>query len=522
MRNTKLLAVLLALFWAVPADAAISRIGSCAAQAATCTFSVAPTAGDTIIVFAHRDGSTTAPTIPTASLTSPAATVSTYALLSTGSGNTNSARVGVRISDGTETTTGSWTNATSIAAVIYRGANVAPFGNFATGGAASTSIAYNTFTLDVTTGSSWVVGFAAHRTATNVTSAPTNMTLVTSATDIVVSDTNAGVSSWSTQSSTVNASSGWRSFTVELLAQTGEGTDKLYVDDYLNMNTVDASPTALTGTIMNNGVQGAESGGTWNCYNDNLNAIDSNADWNINATQWSAPATVRVRSTSTDYAVGSTSRTLRFLHTTLNFHDCRIENLAATRHRGAVTVAGWVQFGPTNAGASGNLLDYWRVQTVDGNFCVFQLNNGDGGTGYHIRIESNPAGTTRQGSNITPTPATRYWVVLRCNFQAATSSLAIYDTGGTQVGSTVSGNLQYTPSDMANGAYVDQIWIGNAETQTNAATTTIFEHILFDYSAATFPLGPTVTGGGASTVCTRSLRGFGCEPPAPTNRPERE
>jgi hypothetical protein len=519
MRSTRLIAVLLALLWAVPSEAAISRIGSCAAQTTSCTFSVAPTSGDAIVVFAHHDGSTAPPTPPTVALTSPAATASQYALLVQGGANTNAAILGVRISDGTETTTGTWTGATSIAAVIYRGANVAPIGNFASGGASSATLAYNTFTLNKTDGSSWVIGFAAHRTATNVTSAPTNMTLVTSATDIAVSDTNAGVSSWSTQTTGVNATSGWRSYAVELLAQTGEGTTKLYVDDYLNMNTVDASPTALTGTIMNNGVQGAESGGTWNCYDDNANAIDSNADWNINATQWSAPATIRVRSTATDYAVGSTSRTLRFLHTTLHFHDCRVENLAATRHRGAVTVAGWVQFGPTNAGVSGNLLDYWRVQTVDGNFCVFQLNNGDGGTGYHIRIESNPAGTTRQGSNITPTPATRYWVVLHCNFQAATSSLAIYDTGGTQVGSTVSGNLQYTPSDMGNGAYVDQIWIGNAETQTNNLTTTIFEHILFDYSAATFPLGPAVSGGGATITCVRSLRGFGCDL-APTRDPQ--
>jgi hypothetical protein len=441
--------LLLALLWAVPADAAISRIGSCAAQTTSCTFSVAPSAGDAIIVFAHRDGSTTAPGIPTTSLSSPTATVSTYATLANAGANTNSARIGVRISDGTETTTGTWTNATSIAAIIYRGANVAPFGQFAAGGAASTTLSYTGFTLDVTTGTSWVVAFGAHRSGdtTVASTAVTGFTNVANATDIVAMDTNAGVSSYTTKTQSVGGtSSGWRTYAIELLAQTGEDTTKLYVDDYLNMNTVDASPTALTGTIMNNGVQGAESGGTWNCYNDNLNSIDSNADWNINATQWSAPATIRVRSTSTDYAVGSTSRTLRFLHTTLNFHDCRIENLAATRHRGAVTVAGWVQFGPTNAGASGNLLDYWRVQTVDGNFCVFQLNNGDGGAGYHIRIESNPAGTTRQGSNITPTPATRYWVVLRCNFQAATSSLAIYDTGGTQVGSTVSGNLQYTPS----------------------------------------------------------------------------
>jgi hypothetical protein len=502
MRSTRLLAFLLALLWAVPSEAAISRIGSCAAQTTSCTFSVAPTSGDAIIVFAHKDGATSAPTIPTSG------SVAVYHGLAFAGANTNSAIIGVKISDGTETTTGTWTGATSIAAVIYRGANVAPFGAFAAGGASSATLAYNTFTLDVTTGTSWVVGFAAHRTATNVTSAPTNMTLVTSATDIAVSDTNAGVSSWSTQTTGVNATSGWRSYTIELLAQTGEDTTKLYVDDYVNMNTADANGTALTGAIMTTGTQGPDT--TWAC-------TAAQTTFAINASEISAPATIHKRSPSTDYAVGSTTKSINYDNDT-NFIDCGVSGLT-TRRRGAISIAGYISFGVPNEGVSSELYDLWRIENADGNFCVMQLDSGQGvaSGGYAVNIESNPAGSTGHSTYIVLTPGTRYWVTMTCNYQKGEAQLAVYSTSGVQVGSTVTRQLHYTSCaagcDGANGAYVEVVHIGNMEIGTNGTNNvfTKFEHTILDYSAATFPLGPAVTGGGSSTVCTRSLRGFGCD-----------
>lgn len=187
---------------------AISRISSASAQAASVAITT-PTKGDLILVFAHRDGSITAPSLITG-----------YTNVASGGANLNSARLMWKISDGTETGTGTSTNATSIACIVYRGQDPSvPVGGFVVGGAASVTIAYNTFTFQVTRDtSSWVAGFAGHRTATDVGQAPAGMTLQTSATDIAGSDTNGPVASWSTNNVTVNANSGWRSYAVEIRA----------------------------------------------------------------------------------------------------------------------------------------------------------------------------------------------------------------------------------------------------------------------------------------------------------------
>ena len=180
-----------------------------------------PTAGDAILVFAYRAGNVTPPTVPTG-----------YVTIDASGANVNSAVLAFKYSDGTETTTGTWTNATSIEAVVYRGVDPAyPIGGWSLGTAPSATIAFNTFTLWTTDNTSWVIGFAAHRTATNLNQAPTNMSLVTSATNIGVSDTNATATSWSTQTITVNANSGWQSYAVEL--RTPLAVDTKPSPDYL-------------------------------------------------------------------------------------------------------------------------------------------------------------------------------------------------------------------------------------------------------------------------------------------------
>ena len=88
-------------------DKAVSYVGSASAQANT----VNPPAhvnGDLVVVFAHRDGSTTNPTVASGYTT----------ITNTTDGTSNSISVGCRVSDGTLANTGTWTNATSIAAII--------------------------------------------------------------------------------------------------------------------------------------------------------------------------------------------------------------------------------------------------------------------------------------------------------------------------------------------------------------------------------------------------------------------
>lgn len=189
----------------------ISRVQAATAQANHVAFS-APQAGDLILAWFHRDGSTTAPSLPTGYTTIRSAS---------GGANTNARRLCYKYAVGTETDTGVATNATSSAVAIYRGADLAlGFGDLASGGSASTSMAYGTLSMQVSDGTSWVVGFGAHRTATDVgTNVPTGLALASSATDIAVFDSNGGKSSWSSQAATVNANSGWRTDTLEIVAR---------------------------------------------------------------------------------------------------------------------------------------------------------------------------------------------------------------------------------------------------------------------------------------------------------------
>lgn len=195
---------------------AISYIGSASAQTTSCT---PPThqAGDLFICFAYRDGNTTAPSLP-----------SGWTNINSGGANTNSHRIGWKIASSSSDTCTGWTNAGGVMLHVYRGANsTTPIGGGASGGASSSSVAYNTFTLTDTGGTSWVAGFAGHRSVdtTAMGTAPTGMTNRTNtagtSSDFASHDTNGTVSSWSTKSVSVGGTaSGWRSYTVEIRNET--------------------------------------------------------------------------------------------------------------------------------------------------------------------------------------------------------------------------------------------------------------------------------------------------------------
>jgi hypothetical protein len=205
-----------------PAQAAISRVAQCSAQTTNCALGATPSSGDVILVFSHRDGSTAAPTLATG-----------YTSVSAAGANTNAARLAYKYSDGTETTSGTWTNASSVAAVVYRGVDPHfPIGGWAVGGGASVTLSFTGFSLWAQNSSSWVAGFAGHRTATNVgTNAPSGMTTQSSATDVAVFDTGAAVNTWSTQTAAVSANSGWRTYAVEI--RTAPAADSPPSPDYL-------------------------------------------------------------------------------------------------------------------------------------------------------------------------------------------------------------------------------------------------------------------------------------------------
>ena len=194
----------------------IVQVGSATAEATTITI---PThrAGDLILMFAFRDGSTTEPTTPSGwtrySAPSGTSTVSIFAyMIATASG----------------TTSGTWKSATGLICAVYRGnfsvnANMRPIGTINSAAGTASSVTYNSLNLiDGSNTASVVVAFVGHR-STNVSTstAPTGLTLVNSLTgstnNLAVFDSNGGVNGFTGSAVAVGGTaSGWITTLVEI------------------------------------------------------------------------------------------------------------------------------------------------------------------------------------------------------------------------------------------------------------------------------------------------------------------
>jgi hypothetical protein len=193
----------------------ISYVGG-AAGVATATLP-AFTPGDIALVAAFRDGNTTNPTIP-ATFTN---------ITNTSDGTSCSISVGWRRLQFGDTSIGTWTNAQRVVCAIYNGCEpfITPVGGGANGTGTTNTVAYTTFTMTRSDGTSWVVALVAHRSVDTTidTAAITGMTPRIGGVDATAEahawDTNGGVSSWSTVNQTITGTaSGWITRTIELLA----------------------------------------------------------------------------------------------------------------------------------------------------------------------------------------------------------------------------------------------------------------------------------------------------------------
>ena len=140
--------------------------------------------GDLIIVWAWRE-STTNPTIPAGWTT----------ITNTTDGTTCSISMGWKIATSSGETSGTWTNATSMGAAVYRGAGGVS-ANFSTATTGATQT-WNAVTL--TGKKSWLVGFVGHRSVdtTTLTTPPTGFTNLASTlgatSDVALHDSNGPV-----------------------------------------------------------------------------------------------------------------------------------------------------------------------------------------------------------------------------------------------------------------------------------------------------------------------------------------
>ncbi len=153
---------------------ALSRVGGSSAAANSIAI---PThvAGDLIVIWAYRDGSTTPPTKPAA-----AGTVPSFTTIDGPTGaNLNSAICAWAVAAGTTDTSGTWTNATGMSVEVWRGASSDPIGGHAQSGgsvASGANIAIPSITLNETTGNSVILAFAGWQTVTGWNAAPAGYT----------------------------------------------------------------------------------------------------------------------------------------------------------------------------------------------------------------------------------------------------------------------------------------------------------------------------------------------------------
>lgn len=192
---------------------ALSRVGQVSGVSSATL--PAHQAGDVIIAFAFRDGSTTQPTLPTG-----------WTSIGTRSGTSCCGRAAWKRCAGSSETSGTWTNASSVIFVIFRGALASgtPVGGQASQAGTTASVTYPAVTMTAADGTSWVIGTAGHRSVdTSLETAPTGMTNEITYLDATCEaaghDTEGGVSSWSAQSVSVGGTaSGWVTFSIELMA----------------------------------------------------------------------------------------------------------------------------------------------------------------------------------------------------------------------------------------------------------------------------------------------------------------
>lgn len=197
--------------------------------------------GDLIIIFAYRDGNNTAPTVPAG-----------WRSVGSGGGNTNSGVLGYVYATSTSTTSGTWTNATTVIAAVYRGTQL---GNVTTGNGASTTVTYPALTFSSGENVGWVNYFAGHRsTNTSLQTPPTgfvNVLSVLDGTDHAVMHSSPGAMPSDDLSAAAvsvgGTSSGWLAMSVELKDR--ERGDVIYLGSGTGTTTA-TIPTHQAGDLL--------------------------------------------------------------------------------------------------------------------------------------------------------------------------------------------------------------------------------------------------------------------------------
>jgi hypothetical protein len=191
-----------ALLFAVHCDGAVSRTQAWSANASSVSITSTLNA-DLILVFAYNGSAATAPTL-----------ASGFTTLDSGVATSQGMIVGSKVSAGGDTDSGTWTGATNVVCLVYRGASI---GAEIKANGSSTILNYPALTMQVTDGTSWIVGFGGARTATaGMNGSTTTLVNRTSQTTVNGLDSGTGLLSWAGENLTFTTTSRWFGVTVEI------------------------------------------------------------------------------------------------------------------------------------------------------------------------------------------------------------------------------------------------------------------------------------------------------------------
>lgn len=195
-----------------------AAVKGASAVAATSITIPAHSVGDVIVIYAFRRSTTTQATVPTA-----AGTVPTWTQILATAGTTSAARSHYCVATATNHTSGTWTNADALVAVVISGANASPIGGnaAATGGSSlSTTPPAPAVTLVHTDGTSVLLHFYAPRAATSASSPPAGYTqqalAATPSAGLVFVNSKDSTTSDGSVSNTVSPSSIYQTQTIEI------------------------------------------------------------------------------------------------------------------------------------------------------------------------------------------------------------------------------------------------------------------------------------------------------------------
>jgi len=189
-------------------DGNITYIG--AAAGTTSATLPAHQAGDLILAFVFRSGSTVVTTQPAG-----------WTNIQSVGGNVTHGRLAFKIAASDSETSGTWTNATRVIFQVYRNAepqNITLAGLRSTATGSSTTVSYNA--VNAWKDLAWTVAFMGHRSTNNSAGTPTGLTArssTNSSARMLGADSTNTSDVWST--TTVNiggTSSGWRTFVLRL------------------------------------------------------------------------------------------------------------------------------------------------------------------------------------------------------------------------------------------------------------------------------------------------------------------